>query len=880
MRSKNIAQGILALALFWFPVSCSSAQDAVSQSPADDLTRGNYATAIAGFRKLLASNASDHVAQTGLVRALLETGKYAEAEETLKRFLTARAADAELRLLLGEVLATTGRYRDAIVEFERAEKASAEKTSDGSIRLRSQLRRGEMLSTLGQEAEALKLFEAVVEAQDAEDKSTAESLTIAARALTHLERFQEATDFYLDALEADKGFIEAQLGGGELFTSKYNYEDAAEFFRDALLINANSARAHLGIARNRRIEGTEGMRTALTRALEINPALVEAKALSSMLDLEAENYEKASETLNQTLAINPNSLDAHALRAAMFYLQNRPADQAAEEKATLAINPRYAELYETIAHFATNTRRYSEAVTFLRRALELNPRSWSAHLDLGTSLMRTGLTAQGRASIETSFKGDPFNLWAKNTLDLLDAMDEYKETTRGQFLIKTAPKDTDVLASYAGDLLDEVSRTLAAKYKFSPKTPIWVEIFPNHEDFAVRTLGLPGLGALGVCFGQVIAQDSPAARPGGQFNWGSTLWHEYTHVVTLQITDHLIPRWFSEGLSVYEERRARPGWGDDWNLGVLKAFLDGRWFKINDLDNGFLRPKRADDVSLAYFEASQVCEFVGERYGFDAILEMLKRYREHGKTQDILLQVLKLSPADFDREFDTFIRGKVGKYLKTVEVSTKPAGTTRLAKEALVAAAVANQDDFSLSFRAGVQLHTDGEDDKAIVHFKRSIELFPFQTGPGTSYEVLADIYEKRGDKTAVAEILDALIKFDENNYPALKRLALLKLEMKDTARALELMRQSFFVTPYEYSMHALAGNAHLELKQPELAIREFGVALGLNPPNMAEAYYNLASAQLAASKTSEARRSILRSLEIAPGYEKAQELLLRIARP
>lgn len=865
----------MSVAIFWFPVSCSSAQEASAQTPSQELTKGNYASAIAGFQRTLATNPNDLPSQTGLLKAFLETGRYPDAESAVKRFLAARSDEPELRLLNGEVLATAGRYREAVAEFERAEKAAK-----GPLRLRSQLRRAEMLKTTGQEAPALELFEAIVTAQDDEEKSTAESMTIAAQALTYLERFQEAKDLYLDAIDEDKEFIEAQLGGGELFTSKYNYKDAADFFRDALEINPNSARGYLGLARNRRIEGTEGVREALKKALEVNPSMVEAKTLSAMFDLEGESFEKATETLNQALKINPSSLEAHSLRAAMFYLLNRPADQELEERAVLAINPRYGELYETLAHFATNTRRYAQAVTFLRRAVELNPKSWSAHLDLGTALMRTGMTTEGRAEIETSFKGDPFNLWAKNTLDLLDTMDEYKETVRGPFRIKTSAKEADVLPTYAGDLLEEVSRNLAAKYKFSPKTPIWVEIFPNHEDFAVRTLGLPGLGALGVCFGQVIAQDSPSARSDGQFNWGSTLWHEYTHVVTLQITDHLIPRWLSEGLSVYEERRARPGWGDDWNFQVLKAFLDGRWFKISEMDGGFMRPKRPDDVSLAYFQASQVCEFITERYGFDAILEILRRYREHGKTAEILQQVLKLSEADFDREFDGFVRSKAGNFLKTVELAVKSSTNTKLTKDALEAAAAESPDDFSLSYRAGLALKADGELDKAVTLFKRSIDLFPFQTGGGTAYEQLAEIYEKRGDKAAAAETLEALIKVDENNYAALKQLVTLKMDLKDTARALEILRQSFFVNPFEYSMHAMAGSALLELNQTESAMREFGVALALGPPNPAEAYYNLAAAQFASGKSGEARRSILRSLEIAPGYEKAQGLLLRITRP
>ena len=198
--------------------------------------------------------------------------------------------------------------------------------------------------------------------------------------------------------------------------------------------------------------------------------------------------------------------------------------------------------------------------------------------------MRLGREQEGRAAIDTAFKGDPFNVWAKNTLDLLDTMGDYRETKRGSFVVKAAAKEADAVAPYAAELLEEATAKLTAKYKFTPQAPIIVELYPNHEDFAVRTLGLPGLGALGVCFGQVIALDSPSARPVGQFNWGSTLWHEYTHVMTLQMTNYRIPRWFSEGLSVRREARA-PGGATNESM-VLKAIRTGGGSKIADLDAG------------------------------------------------------------------------------------------------------------------------------------------------------------------------------------------------------------------------------------------------------------------------------------------------------
>jgi tetratricopeptide (TPR) repeat protein len=846
-----------------------------AQDPLVEVSRGNYDVAIAALERRLTQAPGDDAALAGLAKAYIETGKYAEAEARARKFLQSNGSSSAARFALGEALAAIGKYREAAEEYRQA--ASNTK---GGLKVRALLRQGEMLDTVGDRDAADKLFESVIDAYEAEEKSTAEIGTAAAVALTHLERFKEANEAVLNALDTDKGYLEAHLTGGELFTTKYNYAEAAEFFRDALALNKNSARAHLGVAHNRRLQGTEETRAALTRALEINPNYVDARVLAASLDLEAESFSSAASQLASALKINPNSLEAHSVRAAMFSIQSQVPDFEAAVKTTLAINQRYGELYETLSHFATINRQYSQAVEFSRKAIVLEPRLWASHLSLGIGLLRLGKLDEGRASIDKAFEGDPFNVWAKNTLDLLDSLKEYPSVTKGMFVIKASDKESQALAEYGGDLLEEAERTLSAKYKFKPRGPIGVEFYGNHEDFAVRTLGVPGLGALGVCFGQVIAQDSPSARPGGEFNWGSTLWHEFTHVITLQTTDHFVPRWFSEGLSVYEERRGRPGWGDDWNPGFLRAFSDGKWFKIADLDAGFTRPKRPDDVALAYFQASQVCEFIVERYGFNAILEMLKLYRERAKTQAVIEQVLKLKEPDFDKAFNEFIKSKVGPYIKAVEAAARSQAIGQMQKADVLREVASNPDNFLLNLRAGAIYQSDGDIDKAIVHLKRSIELFPFQEGEGSAHYLLAKIYEKKGDKAAEADALEGLVKVDENNYDALKRLAQLRLEMGDKTRALEALRLAFYVNPFEYAPHAIAGSLHLERKESDQALREYKIALSLNPPNAAEAHYNLARAQFAAGRTADAKKSVLRSLEVAPGYEQAQELLLRIAKP
>lgn len=887
----SLSFAVCLLFVFWL-LSCASAQDAQNESPEDELKHGKYQSAILSFTKLLQANPKDGKAQKGLLQAYLETGQYAEAETNAKKFLAARENEAQSRLTLGEVYAITGRYAEAISEFEKAsqlarkpaqksdqksDEQSEEEAAQELIRLRAELRRAEILTLTGKEEAARETFESFVKYYEEEDVDTAEALTLVARALARLERHKDANDVYLEAIAADEEYIEAQLGGGELYTTTYNYAEAAEFLNDALKINQNSARAHLAVAANKRIEGGDAMNAALTQALKINPNYVEAKTFAAAIDLEAERHQSAAKQIDEALKINPNSLEARSLRAAMFWLQNKQNEYNNELKATLAINPRYGPLYETLAHFATQTRRYSESVAFLNEAVKLSPRLWSSHLALGMGLLRLGKIEEGRAEVEKAFEGDPFNVWAKNTLDLLDSMKEYRETKSGDFIIKADSKENEVLTAYATELLEEAKGKLSAKYKFTPRAPISVEIFPNHEDFAVRALGLPGLGALGVCFGQVIAQDSPSARPSGQFNWGSTLWHEYTHVITLQTTDHLIPRWFSEGLSVFEEHKARPGWGDDWSIESVKAFAENRWFPIANLDNGFIRPKRAEDIGLAYFQASQICHFIEDKYGFDAILEMLRGYKEKKKTPEVLQQALKLSEPDFDREFNNYVRGKIDKYIKALEPGWKNRGYAETPKEEILAKAASSPDDFALNLRAGAIYFADNNLDKAIAHLKRSIELFPFQSGDGSAYELLAQIYEKRGDQAALTRTLESLIEVDENDYDALKKLAQLKNEMGDKARALELMKMSFYVNPFEHAAHTLAGNLFVERNEAEPAIREFQIALAASPPNVAEAQYNLARAFHAAGKNKEARRAVLRALEAAPSFDKAQELLLKL---
>jgi Flp pilus assembly protein TadD len=69
-----------------------------------------------------------------------------------------------------------------------------------------------------------------------------------------------------------------------------------------------------------------------------------------------------------------------------------------------------------------------------------------------------------------------------------------------------------------------------------------------------------------------------------------------------------------------------------------------------------------------------------------------------------------------------------------------------------------------------------------------------------------------------------------------------------------------------------------MQTDRPEIAVREFKAVVALGPVDQASAHTDLAESYLKSGKRVEARRQTLAALEIAPSYERAQDLLLKLA--
>ncbi len=347
--------------------------------------------------------------------------------------------------------------------------------------------------------------------------------------------------------------------------------------------------ALLGMARNLAEDRKTVRRRLSSGPWSVNPNSIEGHLLEASQQLDSEDYAKALATVDK---VSGHQSAVHGCPELLSRRFITSADETDEFKQTvekvLQINPQANGLYYTLARqlrFAaplqTGRRLCARSGAIESAGLAVDERAWRQPAAHRTRKMKA------RRCWKACSRPTLMIVPTVNSLRLTDSWKDFDVISTEHFRIKLNKKESAALKPYVTDLLEKAYKTLSAKYEFTPEGPIGFEMYPDHEDFAVRTLGLPGLGALGVCFGKLVVMDSPSARKPDEFNWGSTLWHEFTHVITLQMTDHKIPRWFSEGLSVYEERKAYPGWGDDMKLQYLKAIKGKKLLPIADLNKGF-----------------------------------------------------------------------------------------------------------------------------------------------------------------------------------------------------------------------------------------------------------------------------------------------------
>jgi tetratricopeptide (TPR) repeat protein len=762
-------------------------------------------------------------------RAAINRGQYTEAEGLLKP-LAARAPEGEAALELGLFYEMIGRRDES--------RAILRRISDIQVGPRT---------------------------------SPAEYARLG-RAARALGEFQLANDAFRIATEKAPNDPALHTGWGELFLHVHDNAEAAKSFQDALGADAKWIPALVGMAQALVDVNPPAAEKAVEQALSLDPDVVAGHLLVAQIQLDKSDREAAKAAIAKARAINPVSLDAFALSAAIAYIEDRRTDFEQDVDAALKVNQRFSDAYRVPGEVAAANYRFEEAVALSRKALALDPNDVRTLSALGVQLLRTGDEAEARQILEKSFAIDKFDKTTFNLLTMLDSLDKFETITEDNLILKFHPGETPVMREYVGPLAQQAFTTFSEKYQFTPTGPILIEMFPKHDDFAVRTVGLPGMiGALGACFGRVVTIDSPKARPPGDFNWAPTLWHELAHVITLQLSKQRVPRWLTEGISTYEEKLGSPMWGREGELSFAAAYAQGEHMSVRELNAAFQDPEK---ISLAYYEASILTEHIVDTYGMGALRKLLVSYGDGLEGEAALKAGLGVDIDKLQADFDKVLANKYGAIAKAL----KPQKELEPGKGSPEALAAAFPDSFQVQVAFGEYLRKAGRIEEAFKVLERAAEMVPMATGPRSPHAMMAQMALERNDSARAISELEKLLRHANTDLESVRLLAKqLEATKAPADRLMSAYERIAQLDPFDAANHSLLGRLKLQAGDARTAVREFRAAIAAGSLDQAGSHADLAEGYLALGDKAQARRAALAAIEVAPGYPRAQELLLKV---
>lgn len=810
----------------------------------------------------------------GLLK-LLRTGEYHRCVVAATEAIDRRTFGEDWYLVKAEAQAAVGQYAEALETLQ-----AGIQRYNWSIRLKE---RGIDIARYAGQADQAAVWHA--EILDAAGRAPwrytdSDNLVALGRAAiaNGIDARQVLEQLYDRALKQSPKHRDAWLASGVLALLKQDLQLASDTFRAAVKEYPSDPDLLLGLARSLEYSEPERAAVSITQALEANPKHLPSILYRAEQALDAERYTDAEEFLRQALEINGNWPDLWATMSILATLTNDPRGaEAARDKAlaSWAMNPRIDYL---IGRKLSQKYRFTEGAGHQKQALQFEPAYLPAKIQLVQDLLRLGQENDAWKLADAVHEVDGYDVQVYNLLELRDKLAGYVTLERDGFLVRMEKREADVYGDDVLQLLSQAKATLCQKYGLDLAGPIAVEIYPEPNDFAVKTFGMPGAsGYLGVCFGKVITANSPASQAEHPANWQAVLWHEFCHVVTLEKTRNRMPRWLSEGISVYEERQANEAWGERMTPRYREWILSGRLTPIDQMSSAFLSPESPLHLQFAYYQSSLVVQYLMELYGLEKLQEVLTDLAG-GLSINMALERRMAPLVQLDQEFQEYAREEARQFGPDLDWQDYDLSAVISDDDPdRLAGWVAEHPDSVTGLTALVQQYIDHREwRKALPVAEKLVTAAPGFAASGSFYPVLARIYRELGETVAEQRVLEEYTQRADAAVAHLLRLMEVQRDSANWTGLLASVTKLRAINPLIPTVYRLAATAAEETQNREAAIIAWRSQLALDTDDRAEAHFRLARLWQQAGDV-RAKREVLMALEIAPRYRAAQDLLVQI---
>src|SRR6056297_1772607 len=685
--------------------------------------------------------------------------------------------------------------------------------------------------------------------------------------------------FYDRARDADPTFLETYIATAELALAKGDFKVAADTLQQASSLNESDPRIpYLQFQAYAPSDSAEA-RAFLTEALSRNPHHVPSLLGLANLQIDSEDYSLARKTITKVLNVNPHQPAAWAMLAVLAHLEAKFEIEKLMRAAALSTWHNNPEVDHLIGNKLSQKYRFEEGAAYQRRALQIDSNYDPARFQLAQDLLRLGNEQEGWQLAQDVSHQDPYNVVAHNLMTLNERIGGFTRIESHGIEIRMDAVEARGYGTAVMSLLREAKDVLCEKYQIEPRAPVVVEIFPEQKDFAIRTFGLPGgAGYLGVCFGRVITANSPASQGERPANWQSVLWHEFCHAVTLEKTRNRMPRWLSEGISVYEERQRDPSWGESITPTYRRMILGDELTPVSQLSGAFLNPPSPVHLQFAYYESSLVVQFLVERYSMDALLKTLDDLAAGISINDALNRSVG-SIAKLDAQFAQYARQRAEAFAPDADWDSESM-PKQLSPKELEQWAQQHPNHYQGLLNLA-QVHVAGGNYTAATEvLEKLVELGAITGGRGGVLEMLASAQRELKQSDAEKETLQRIVSLSSDALPALTRLMELARAENDHAKLLRYGDQFLAIQPMLPTGHTAVIDAAEALDQPQRAAESLQALAQMDPIDPALVQFRWARALAQMDRAEDAKRHVLAALDEAPRYRQAHRLLLDLIEP
>ncbi|MGB7325673.1 MAG: tetratricopeptide repeat protein [Rubripirellula sp.] len=807
------------------------------------------------------------------VRLLFSAGKYDEAAAAAAQEVENGIWNERWPRLLIQCHLQTGKYADALAIYEEAAKRYPTSLTLRMLGLEAYRFTGKTNEALQANAQIMRLLETSPSRYASRDNLVAAGRYFAMRG----EDGRQILKLFFDRVrDADPQFLEAYLATAELALEKGDYKVAADTLDQAGLLDAADPRIPALAAKAWANSDAAKASNLLNEALQRNPRFIPALLYRAESEIDAEQYDAAYKTIQEVLVVNLHQPQAWSLLAVLAHLEGRYEIEALMRAAALSTWDQNPEVDHLIGKKLSQKYRFAEGAQYQRQAIEVDSGFQAATFQLAQDLLRLGQDETGWILAEEVSREDPYNVVAHNLNTLNDRIKGFTRIESDGIEVRMEAREASIYGGEVMNLLREAKLVLCEKYDVKPNAKIVVEIFPEQKDFAVRTFGLPGgAGYLGVCFGRVITANSPASQGPSPANWQSVLWHEFCHVVTLEKTRNRMPRWLSEGISVYEERTRDPAWGESMTPKYREMMLGDDLTAVSDLSGAFLSPPSPTHLQFAYYESSLVVEYLIDNYGLDSLLKTLDDLADGLSINDALARNVG-SVEKLDAQFAEYARKVANQFAPDAswDEPTPELASDAKAMSEWIASNPSNY--FALTAKADREIASaDYAAAKTTLEAMRDLGLATGKSGG--LLEKLATVYRELDDVASEKETLVQITQLTSDSLSSLDRLIQIARDQGDYNSMQSFGQQFLAIQPLIETGHTAVVDASEELGAHDQAVQSLSALAMMEPVDPAAIDFRKAKSLAKLNRKLDAKLAVLKALDEAPRFRDAHRLLLEL---